>query len=368
MAYLNLFRDQLQHNYRYLDDLFKKHNIKWGITTKLLCGTMSYLEEVIDLGIKEVHDSRISNLEKIKEIDSGTMTVYIKPPPKDAIADIVRYADASLNTELTTLYALSEEAVKQEKVHKVIIMIEMGDLREGVMREELIDFYEKVFRLPGIEVIGLGTNLNCLHGVLPDGDKLIQLSLYKQIIDLQFKKFIPLVSAGTTVTIPLLLSKQLPAGVNHFRVGEALFFGTNLFNGETLEGMSNSVLELNTHIIEISEKPVVPSGELGTNVQGNTTTINTEDLGKTAYRAILDIGYLDVQPDYLIPADESIEILDASSDMMILNVGDNPNNYKVGDLVRFKLKYMGALSLMSSDYIEKNVVDRHEGAEFGVKK
>jgi ornithine racemase len=355
MAYLNLFRDQLLHNYHFLDDLFKENNIKWGITTKLLCGSKNYLKEVINLGIKEVHDSRISNLRRIKEIDPDTMTVYIKPPPKDTIPDMVKYADASLNTELSTLHALSEEAVRQDKVHKVIIMIEMGDLREGVMREELIDFYSKIFKLPAIEVIGLGTNLNCLHGVMPDGDKLIQLVLYKQIIDLQFNKSIPLVSAGTTVTIPLLLSNQLPAGVNHFRVGEALFFGKNLFTGGTIEGMSDSVLELNAHIIEISEKPLVPSGELGVNPQGQVARVDAEDYGKTAYRAILDIGYLDVQPDYLIPADPTIEITDASSDMMILNVGDNPNNYQVGDLVRFKLKYMGALSLMSSDYIEKNV-------------
>lgn len=359
MAYINLFRDQLHHNYRYLDELFKENGIKWGITTKLLCGNRNYLEEVIRLGITEVHDSRISNLKKIKEIDPESMTVYIKPPPGDTIPEVVRYADASLNTELSTLHALSSEAVRQEKVHKVVIMIEMGDLREGVMREELIDFYEKVFRLPGIEVIGLGTNLNCLHGVLPDGDKLIQLSLYKQIIDLRFNKSIPLVSAGTTVTIPLLLKEQLPVGINHFRVGEALFFGTDLFTGGTIDGMSDRVLELNARIIELSEKPLVPTGELGTNVQGKSAIVSDEDYGKTAWRAILDLGYLDVQPDYLVPVDPSVEITDASSDMMILNVGENPSGYQVGDLIRFRLKYMGALSLMSSDYIEKRVVEHH---------
>src|SRR6056297_1139441 len=230
MAYLKLYRSELKHNYQFLDDLFKKHNIKWGITTKLLCGHNDFLHEVVNLGIGEMHDSRISNLRKIKKIDPNTVTVYIKPPPKDTIPDLVRYADISLNTELSTMHELSDEAVRQDKVHKVIIMIEMGDLREGVMRDDLVDFYEKIFRLPGIEVVGLGTNLNCLHGVLPDGDKLIQLALYKQIIELRFKKKIPLVSGGTTVTIPLLLNNQLPHGINHFRVGEALFFGKDLFS------------------------------------------------------------------------------------------------------------------------------------------
>ena len=357
MAYVKLYRSELRHNFEFLDKLFKQNNVKWGITTKLLCGSKGFLEEVINLGIGEVHDSRISNLKVIKEIDPDTITIYIKPPPKDAIPDVIRYADISLNTELSTLHELSDEAMRQDRVHKVIIMIEMGDLREGVMRDDLLNFYEKVFQLPGIEVVGLGTNLNCLHGVMPDGDKLIQLALYKQIIELRFKKKIPLVSGGTTVTIPLLLRNQLPLGVNHFRVGEALFFGKDLFTNGIIDGMSDQVMELYTQIIEISEKPLVPMGELGVNPQGKTTQIADGDYGKTSYRAIIDIGVLDIQPDYLIPVNEKIKILDASSDMLILDVGTNPEDYKVGDMIRFKLKYMGALGLMSSDYIEKRVAE-----------
>ncbi|MDZ7718443.1 MAG: alanine/ornithine racemase family PLP-dependent enzyme [Balneolaceae bacterium] len=357
MAYLKLYREELLHNFHFLDELFKENSIKWGITTKLFCGNKAFLKEVIDLGIGEVHDSRVSNLKVIKKLDPETVTIYIKPPPKDIVRDVVKYADISLNTELATLHELSEEAERQDKIHKVIIMIEMGDLREGVMRDDLINFYEKIFRLPGVEVIGLGTNLNCLHGVLPDGDKLIQLALYKQIIELRFKKKIPLVSGGTTVTIPLLLRNQLPTGINHFRVGEALFFGKNLFTDGVIKGMSDQVLELYTQIIELSEKPKVPMGELGVNPQGETAEISEDDVGKTSYRAIIDIGVLDIQPNYLIPVDDNITISDASSDMLVLDVGSNPKDYKVGDMIRFKLKYMGALGLMSSDYIEKKVTD-----------
>src|SRR5690625_2994834 len=144
MAYVKLYRKELQHNYNYLDKLFKENSIKWGITTKLLCGNRDFLTEVIDLEI-------------VKEIDPDTLTIYIKPPPKDIVEDVVKYADISLNTELATLHDLSAEAQRQGVIHKVIIMIELGDLREGVMREDLINFYEKVFRLPGIRVIGLGT-------------------------------------------------------------------------------------------------------------------------------------------------------------------------------------------------------------------
>lgn len=355
MAYLKLYRDKLRHNYRFLDDLFKKNDIKWGITTKLLCGNEAALREVAGLGIGEMHDSRVSNLRRIKEIDPEVMTIYIKPPPRDTVEEVVRYADASLNTELATLHALSEEAQRQDTVHKVIIMIEMGDLREGVIRENLIDFYEKVFELPAIEVIGIGTNLNCMYGVMPDEDKLIQLSLYKQIIELRFDKSIPLVSGGTSVTIPLLLRNQLPSGVNHFRVGESLFFGRDLYTGGTIEGMKAGVMELYSQIIEIADKPKMPSGELGTNPQGQTMQVDEKKLGETSYRAILDIGYLDINPEYLINVHEDVTIADASSDMLILDVGDNKAGYQVGDFIRFRMKYMGALGIMNSDYIDKKI-------------
>ena len=356
MAYVTLHRDRLRANYQYLNHLFKGRDILWGVTTKLLCGNEDFLREVLDLGIGEVHDSRISNLQLVKRLDPDALTIYIKPPPKDILDELVECADISLNTELSTLRGLSEAAVRKGKLHKVIIMIEMGDLREGVMREDLVDFYEQVFRLPGIDVIGLGTNLNCMYGVLPDADKLIQLVLYKQIIELRFQRTIPLISGGTTVTIPLLLRGLLPAGVNHFRVGEALFFGKDLFTDGVIDGMSDRVLELHAQIIELSEKPVVPSGELVANPQGKTAQFEEEDYGRTTWRAILDVGVLDILPDYLIPMQPEMEVLDASSDMLIVELGEDPGDLAVGDFIGFKLKYMGALGLMNSNYIEKRVV------------
>ncbi len=355
MAYLKLYRDKLRHNYEFLQNLFKDHDIEWGVVTKLFCGNEAYIREVIDLGAREIHDSRVSNLKVIKSIDPEVQTVYIKPPPKKYIKEIVQYADVSFNTELSTIRLLSEEAVRQDRKHMVIIMIEMGDLREGVMREELIDFYGEIFRLPNIEVIGLGTNLNCLHGVMPSSDKLIQLALYKQIIELKFNRKIRWVSGGTTVVLPLILRGDLPDTVNHFRIGEALYFGVDLFSCDIIDGMEPSVMELFTQVIEIHEKPLVPSGELAANPQGETMQIDEDLYGKTAFRAILDIGYLDIQPDFLIPKSKDIEIVDASSDMLVVNVGQNERDLKVGDTVRFQLKYVGALGLMNSNYIDKYV-------------
>ena len=140
MAYIKMNRENLRHNFNFLKDLFDSYELHWGVVSKLLCGNEIFLKELIDLGVQEIHDSRISNLQKVKEINSNVQTVYIKPPAKENVENLIRYADVSMNTEYYTLKLLSDEAQKQNRVHKVIIMIETGDLREGVMGEHLVDF------------------------------------------------------------------------------------------------------------------------------------------------------------------------------------------------------------------------------------
>ena len=219
MAYIELHRKRLRKNFNYLEQLFKDEEKSWAIVSKILCGNEDFLQELIDLEIKEICDARISNLKRIKEINPDIQTVYIKPPAKDQIEELVSFADVSFNTELETIQWISEEAGKQGKTHKVIIMIELGDLREGIMGENLMDFYAEVFDLPNIEISGIGTNLNCVSGVFPSEDKLIQLCLYEQLIEATFNRPIPWVTGGTSVVLPLLFKKQVPKGVNHFRVG-----------------------------------------------------------------------------------------------------------------------------------------------------
>jgi predicted amino acid racemase len=350
MAVIKLDREKLRTNFHFLDRVFKERGIEWGVVSKVLCGSPVYLQELIGLGVKEIHDSRISNLAQVKEIDPTVQTVYIKPPAKGAIEDIVQHADVSFNTEYQTIKTLSEEAQRQNKRHKIIIMIELGDLREGVMGSELIDFYGRIFELPNIEVVGLGTNLNCMYGVMPSEDKLIQLSLYKQLIEAKFDRHIPWVSGGTSIVLPLLFKKRLPGGINHFRIGETLYFGNDLFHQAPIEGMETDVFHLHAEIIELTKKPKVPTGEIGEDPQGETYEIDEEDYGKSSYRAILDID-----PEYIEPEDENITIAGASSDMLIMDVGESSASYQVGDEISFKIRYMGLLGLLNSNYISQEV-------------
>lgn len=355
MAYITLDIRKLKANFEYLDKLFKKKNIQWLVVSKLLCGNKDYLKALLSFDIKQVCDSRISNLRMIKELNPKVETIYIKPPAKHYLKSLVQYADISVNTEIKTIQLLNEEAQRQEKIHKIFIMIEMGELREGIMRDHLIDFYYEVFNLPHIEVVGIGTNLSCLYGVLPNHDKLIQLSLYSELIEAKFKQSIKYVLAGLLVTIPLIFQNLLPKGINHFRVGETLFLGTDVYNNTTLRNMHTDVFVLYSEIIELIEKPLVPMGEMGTNVEGESFEFDDNLIGKTSYRAIIDLGLLDVDDKHISPIDENVSIVGGSSDMFVVDLGNNTKKYKVGDNISFKMDYMGVLRVMHSKYIDKKI-------------
>jgi len=356
MAYLEMNVESLKYNYEYLDKVFSENDIKWSIVTKVLCGNKNFLNELLSLGMTEVCDSRISNLKNIKAINEKIETIYIKPPSKKDVPNIVKYADISVNTEISTIQALAKAAKKQNKTHKIIIMIEMGELREGVLRDDFIDFYEKVFKLENIKVVGIGTNFSCLYGVLPNPDKLIQLSLYEQLIEAKFNRHIPYVSGGSSVVFPLVLNGTLPKGINHFRLGETLYLGTNVYSDTKIKDMAHDIFSLHVEIIELIEKPKVPTGNFGTNLEGQTFDFDPSEASETSYRAIIGLGLLDVDDKHIWCDDKSLDFVGASSDMIVMDLKNNPKKYKVGDELTFSMDYMGLLKLMNSKYIDKKVV------------
>ena len=120
--------------------------------------------------------------------------------------------------------------------------------------------------------------------------------------------------------------------------------------------MKSDVFKLFAQIIELTEKPMVPIGEIGTNVAGESLEFDDKDIGKTSYRAIIDLGLLDIEVKNISPVDKTLEFAGASSDMIVMDLGQNKRKYKVGDFISFRLNYMGALSIFNSNYIDKKVV------------
>jgi predicted amino acid racemase len=363
MAELVIKSDKIIKNVEKLNHFLLKHKVQWSLIVKVLSGHREFLKKLLfHPVVKQLHsvgDSRISGLRVIKEINPNIVTMYVKPPAMDTIKSIVSYADISMNSSFRTIEALNNEAARQGKQHRVIIMIELGELREGILREKLVDFYKRVFELENIRIEGIGTNLGCMYGVQPTYDKLLQMSLYKQLIEAKFDTELPLISGGSSITLPLVGKSAMPKNINHLRIGETAFLGTSPFDNKKFRDLSVDAFEYLGNIIELEIKETYPDGIL---TDGNIgLTAESEQMEYDhSYRAILDFGILDVDVNELTPKDTNIRFAGTTSDMSVYDLGpiqkDKNCKYKVGDRVIFTPSYMAVARLMNSKFIDKKIV------------
>lgn len=359
MAILTIDTGRIIENIQKLNNYLAQNNIQWSLVTKMLCGHKGALEKILPHAcIKQLHsvgDSRISNLRIIKEIAPDVVTMYIKPPAPNLAKNVVKYADISLNSSFSTIEALDREAESQGKKHRIIIMIEMGELREGVVRDDILNFYEKIFHLKNIETIGIGTNLGCMYGVEPTYDKLIQLSLYTHLIEARFNKKLELISGGTSITLPLISKNKIPKGVNHFRVGEAALLGVSPLNNKKFRNLSTSTIEFRADILELNKKEIQPDGVIGEGNVGHTHDLEYDKGIRETYRGIVDFGQLDVDVNDLRTKDKKLQLVGTTSDMTVYDIGNEKGKYKVGGQIHFMPNYTSIARLMNSRYIVKKI-------------
>lgn len=362
MAHLIVKANNIRENIKKLNTFFKKQGVVWSLITKVFSGDKEFLSKILTSdvlqGIHSVGDSRLTSLKNLRALNPAIRTIYIKPPAIVYAEDIVRYSTVSLNSSLGTIKALNTEAKKQGTVHQIIIMIELGELREGVDRTEIINFYEQVFELSHIDVIGIGSNLGCMYGVEPTYDKLIQLSLFKNLIAAKFNRNLPLISGGTSITLPLIKSGNVPKDINHYRIGEAVFFGVSPLDNQVFANLSTDTFRFYANIIELEQKNIVPDGVLSDASVGQASKYDVKDLGKTSFKAIIDVGLLDVNPEDITASDGAIDFVGITSDMIVLDLGDNLDEkgnikYSVGDTIEFTPNYMGVARLLNSKFIDK---------------
>lgn len=366
MAELQINISEIRNNIKKLSAYLKKHNKRWSLITKVFSGDKEFMKQILTPDIIEdiqsVGDSRLSSLKRLKELNSNLNTIYIKPPPQAYVNDVVRYADISLNSSYKTIVALNEAAKKQNKIHKVIIMVELGELREGVNREDLFDFYEKVYQLKNIKIEGLGSNLGCMYGIEPTYDKLLQLHLYKELIEVKYDTHLELTSGGSSISLPLIENRVVPNEINHFRIGETAFFGVSPLDNSQFLDLNTDTFNFYAEIIELEEKYIVPDGNIGDASIGHSVDFDDEDIGKTAYKAILDFGLLDVDQEGLTTDDKEINFVGITSDMTVVDLGKNKDKngkkkYRIGDRICMQPNYLAVARLLNSKFIEKKFIN-----------
>jgi predicted amino acid racemase len=347
---LDIYLGKIKSNSKYITDLCLKHKIEVVGITKGCCAIPEVAQAMIDGGIRTLGDSRINNLRNLKKTKLKAERMLIRIPMLSEVDRVIECADISLNSEISVIKNLSQSSLKRNTVHKIILMIDLGDLREGVMPDNTLKMVEEIVKLPGIKLIGVGTNFCCVSGLMPTQKKLIQLVKLAEKIEKKIRLNMEIISVGGTSVLKFVEDNTIPCRINQLRIGVGILLGQDDVRLNNISGTYQDTFILTGEVIELKEKPSLPQGEIGRDAFGKIPVFT--DLG-IRKRAILALGKQDIHLKSLIPLKEKMKIIGASSDHLIIDVTDLNKNIKVGDKIRFKLNYPALLSATTSKYINK---------------
>ncbi|MBK5241764.1 ornithine racemase Orr [Clostridium sp.] len=339
---------KLTHNAKKVLAMCNEKNIDVTMVTKVFCANKPIVEAILSAGVKSVADSRIMNLKKMNDLNCTKMMLRI--PMISEAEEIVRYSDVSLNSELATIVKLGHAAKDSNKTHNIILMVDLGDLREGVLIQDLIKTVEKIIEIDNVKLIGLGTNLTCYGGVIPDRENLGKLIELKLDVEKTFGLNLSVISGGNSSSLYMVMNDTMPKEINQLRIGESIVLGRETAYGLHVPNCYEDAFILKGEIIEIKSKPTLPRGTIGMDAFGNKPDFKDDGIRK---RAIIAVGRQDIRLEGLTPMDKNISIFGASSDHLIIDVTDCEKELTVGDIVDFKIDYGCLLAAMTSPYIEK---------------
>lgn len=354
---LEIYTDRIETNARAVIDLCRAHGVQVACVTKVMSAHPAILHALENAGADMIADSRIMNMQSIANTGLTLPTLLLRTPAPSRVADVVRCADYSLNSSVQTIELLSHAAELLNRSHKVIIMVDVGDLREGVWPDRVVSVVEAASRCTRIEVVGLGTNLACYGGVIPTTENMQILVSIRDACRKVTGLPLDLLSGGNSANLPLLASGCMPTEINHLRIGEAITLGRNVLDRSPWPGTRQDTLRVVAEVVEVERKPSVPIGPRGQDAFGGCLEFVDRGIRK---RALCNIGRQDVVVDGITPEDPGIIVLGGSSDHLVLDVEEAQHEVRLGDEIGFFPSYGSLLAATTSPYMQKVVIrDRY---------
>ena len=350
---LEIYPERIQHNAKSVLDLCHAHGVKVACVTKVTCAHPAVIHALEAAGADLIADSRIANLMSMANTGTASPLMLLRIPAPSRAADVVRCADVTLNSSLDTLTLLSEAAAFMGVTHKAIVMVDVGDLREGLWPDQAVEVVKTAARLPHLEIVGLGCNLACYGGVIPSVANMTTLIEVREACRKATGLDLPVLSGGNSANLPLLASGKMPTEINQLRIGEAIVLGRNVIDRSPWPGTRQDTFRCVAEVIEVQRKPSMPIGDRGQDAFGGTCEFVDRGVHK---RAICNLGRQDVVVDGLECLDPGIQALGGSSDHLILDVEDAAADVKIGDELAFYPGYGALLALATSPYVQKVVV------------
>lgn len=343
---------KIRHNARMLVDRLGKRGISVSGVTKAALGLPDIAETFLSAGVAGLADSRIENIQTMRNAGIEAHLTLIRAPMISQAMQVVSNTDVSLNSELDVISELSKAACAIERSHGVLLMVELGDLREGIMPADLENMVRRTLTFPNIVLLGIGTNLACRSGVVPDTTNMGELSVLADAMDAIFGPVLKIVSGGNSSNLEWALGIADTGRVNNLRLGESILLGCEPLHRQPIEGLYTDAITLVAEVIESKIKPSQPWGVIAETAFGAKSLVANDG---SIFQAIFALGHMDTDPQGLTPP-PGIKILGASSDHLVVDCGYN--SLMVGAETVFQLNYSALIRAMASPFVTKHLSRR----------
>ena len=293
-------------------------------------------------GAAQLATSRLEQMELWRREGIPGPYMLLRVPGLSELPEVARLADYSLQSDATTLDALNSVCAEQGVTHRVIVMADLGDLREGFWdKTEMVEVCCHVEQeLDHLHLAGVGVNLGCYGAVKPTPENMEQLVDIARAVEARIGRRLEIVSGGATSSYTLVHWGTMPQGINHLRIGETALLAKDLqvdWGISDMDYLLRGTMRLEAEIIELRKKPTHPVGETVIDAFGNRPTFVDRGM---RLRALAAFGRADVgQVETLLCREPGMTVIGGSSDHCILDVEDCPRALRVGDVVSFDLSY-----------------------------
>ncbi|MBC1261705.1 alanine/ornithine racemase family PLP-dependent enzyme [Synechococcus sp. BSF8S] len=353
---LEIRLDRIAHNARSLVDRLSARGLSLTAVTKATLGLPQVAAVLAAAGVSGIGEPRIETLRALRRSGVTLPLTLIRSPMPSQVAEVVAQADISLNTEPAVMALLSAEAIAQDHRHGVVLMVELGDLREGIMPEHLEGIAGGLLRLPGLDLIGIGANMACQNGVVPSRASMAELSMLATGLEAAFGIVLPIVSGGNSANLTWLFAGGAVGRINNLRLGEAILLGREPLQRQPIPGLRTDAFRLVAEVIESNRKPTLPWGRSRQGAFGPPPA--RVDRGER-WRVLLALGLQDVDAAGLtLPP--GMTLLGASSDHLVLDTGSMA--VAVGTELGFELNYSALLRAMTSPFVARSLIEPRAGA------
>ena len=342
--------ERIRCNTESIVGLCEKHGIEVVGVTKSVCGNPDVARAMLAGGVNMVGESRLSHIRRLLEAGIKADIMLLRLPALSEVDEIVRLTQVSLNSQVETVRALSRAAQTQDTMHKVILMIEAGDRREGVMPENATPMARDILGMPNIELIGVGANVSCIGGVQPSWENTQSIVDVAEDIERRLGVPMQVISGGHTSSLFLLGRGKMPPRVNQLRIGEGILLGVDPINEHPLPAPYQDAFMVVAEIIEIEIKPSLPEGKVALDSFGRVPELKDNGIRK---RAILAIGEQDLLISGLTPKMPGVEVIGASSDHLVVDITDAILPLRLGDELEFKPNYASISTGMAHRDVEQ---------------